>query len=172
MEDYASGRRQNEIMTPIAKQLSGEERQAVAIYYAEQSPSLDKPVAVRGSAQAIQRGGVLSAIGDRDLGIQACQNCHGPEGRGLPPIYPYLAGQHEAYITQQLRFWKEGRRGGDEQDIMRAIAGRMTDQDIAAVAAYFANLPPPTPAEQIEPTAWAEDDRATGAMGSAPGGQQ
>ena len=166
LDDYASSRRENEIMGPIARALSDGARRAVSIYYAAQSAPSGDVEAEFMTPERIERGGVLSAVGDSSIGVQGCQNCHGPDGRGLAPSYPALAGQHAGYLKQTLRDWKTGARDGDPQNIMRHIARKLDDEDIEAVAAYFATLPPPGPTVFSDPVDWAA---AFGAASSGGG---
>ena len=148
LKDYASGARANPIMSPIAAALSQQEMQDVSAYYAGQS---DVPVAIQSPVEAIsslQYGAALSAIGSAERGVQACVNCHGPQGSGLAPTYPYLAGQHASYVEAQLMAWKQGTRTGDPSNVMGVNARHMTNEDIRAVAAYFASLPAPTSTDE------------------------
>jgi cytochrome c553 len=68
-----------------------------------------------------------------------CEGCHGIEGwrTAFPEVYrvPKLGGQHAAYIAQALHEYKSGDRSHPS---MRAIAGTLTDEDIANLAAYYA----------------------------------
>ena len=68
-----------------------------------------------------------------------CEGCHGSEGwrTAFPEVYrvPKLGGQHEAYIAAALKEYKSGARSHPS---MRAIAGGLTDDDIANLAAYYA----------------------------------
>lgn len=141
LKDYASGVRQNPIMSPIAKALSDQQMRDVAAYYSAQkiapyapSPKVDPSV--------LQYGAAIAAIGHAQRGVQGCINCHGPEGVGLPPTYPYLAGQYAPYIEAQMKAWKTGQRKGDGFGIMENIAKRLTDEEIRAVAAYYASIRP------------------------------
>lgn len=71
--------------------------------------------------------------------IPACQSCHGQAGRARNPLYPYLDGQPEWYLSQHLRLWKEGDRGGTEYaHIMDEIARDLTEEQIDAVSAWYA----------------------------------
>jgi cytochrome c553 len=74
-----------------------------------------------------------------------CEGCHGIEGwrTAFPEVYrvPKLGGQHAAYIAQALHEYKRGDRSHPS---MRAIAGSLSDQDIANLAAYYAQGVPPT----------------------------
>ena len=68
-----------------------------------------------------------------------CQGCHGIEGwrTAFPEVYhvPRIAGQNEAYIASALREYRAGDRSHPS---MRAIASSLSDQDIANLAAYYA----------------------------------
>lgn len=140
---YASGERPSPIMQPIAEALSEAEMRDVSAYYAslEDAPYPPPPSV---DPEVLQMGAMLSAIGSPDEGIQACVNCHGPEGIGLPPTYPFIGGQYAAYLEQQLQLFKSGERKGDELAIMRYIASLMSDEQITAAASYFASLRPPS----------------------------
>lgn len=143
LKDYAAGTRPNEVMSPIAKALDDQQAQDVAAYYAAQTAPYAAPPEVDGLT--LQRGAALSAVGDAERGIQACVNCHGPAGIGMPPSYPYLAGQYAGYGELQLRLWQEGTRNNDPGDVMEIIAKLMTPEDIRAVSLYFETVRPPLP---------------------------
>jgi cytochrome c553 len=68
-----------------------------------------------------------------------CQGCHGIEGwrTAFPEVYkvPRLGGQHAAYLVKALEAYKSGER---THPSMRAIAASLTEQDMADLAAYYA----------------------------------
>lgn len=175
LKDFAAGLRPNEVMQQVARQLTDAEMADVSAYYAaiEDAPYPPRPQA---DQQVVQIGGAIAAIGVPDQGVPACVSCHGDDGLGAPPIYPYLAGQFAPYIEHQLMLWKEGRRDGDPLNIMEFIARNMTDDQIRAVALYFASLRPQevTPDEELyltlEETEFAPADRAE--QGSDSGGDR
>jgi cytochrome c553 len=140
--DYAAGLRPSEIMAPIARQLADQEMQNLAAYYAsiEDAPY---PAESEVDIQILQHGGAIAAVGIPEQGVPACESCHGPNGVGSPPIYPYLAGQFAPYLENQLLLWKAGRRGGDAMNIMELIAKNMTEEQIRAVSLYFASVRSP-----------------------------
>lgn len=76
-----------------------------------------------------------------------CLACHGAEGYGNKLLNaPAIAGLSELYITNQLKKFHDGIRGGDVKDTaglqMRPMAMTVpTDEDKAAVAKYVASLP-------------------------------
>ncbi len=138
--DYASGSRPNAIMTPIAQRLSAQQREAVSAYYALTPSEIDSGRNREIDEALVQWGAKLSAIGSAERGIPACVNCHGPEGEGLPPSVPNLAGQHGAYIVSQLQAWKVDKRRNDPMGVMKAIADKMQGRDMEAVGEYFSRL--------------------------------
>lgn len=68
---------------------------------------------------------------------QVCQACHGADGKGTNPTYPVLAGQYADYMEQALKAYRDG---GRKNAIMSGIAGPLSDQDIADLAAYYADM--------------------------------
>ncbi|MEJ0046520.1 MAG: c-type cytochrome [Rhodospirillales bacterium] len=72
--------------------------------------------------------------------MPACTACHGPSGNGMPAQYPKLSGQFADYTEAQLKAFRSGERANDPNQMMRAIAARMSDQEIKAVADYVAGL--------------------------------
>jgi cytochrome c553 len=80
------------------------------------------------------------AAGDAAAGeqkSQVCQACHGSDGRGTNPTYPVLAGQHESYLAQSLKAYRDGSRNNA---VMAGMAANLSDQDIADLAAFYANM--------------------------------
>lgn len=150
--DYASGSRPNDIMTPIAKALSAEEREAVSVYFAlSGAPGRGQVPQPLADSRRLQWGAALAAIGSAERGIPACVNCHGSGNEGLPPSVPGLAGQNPTYIATQLTLWKQGVRKNDPMNVMGAIATKMTDEDIQAVADYLGRLPWRSPVSERAP---------------------
>jgi cytochrome c553 len=81
--------------------------------------------------------------------VTACQACHGDNGISRNPRVPNLAGQQQAYLAAQLQAFKAGTRHNDS---MQAIAGQLSDADIAGYAAYWSSHPA-TPADAHGATA-------------------
>ncbi len=71
-----------------------------------------------------------------------CASCHGADGFSPIPNYPNLAGQNAAYISYALKLYRTKTRQGDQAAIMYAQAAKLSDQDIADLAAYFSSLTP------------------------------
>jgi cytochrome c553 len=68
-----------------------------------------------------------------------CASCHRDDGRAGDPGVPRLAGQDETYLRESLHAYRDGRR---DHAAMRAIAGALSERDIAAFAAWYAGRPP------------------------------
>jgi cytochrome c553 len=128
--------RESAIMAPMAANLSDDDIQSLAAYYAGQklrpASAADKDLAALG--QKIWRGGIAAS------NVPACGGCHGPAGAGIPAQYPRLAGQFSEYVAAQLKGFKEGARSNDANGIMRGVTARMTEREIQAVAQYAAGL--------------------------------
>ena len=70
---------------------------------------------------------------------QACVDCHGASGNApIDPTYPKLGGQYYDYIAHSLQAYRDGDR---EHALMSSQAKKLSDQQIADLAAYFGNEP-------------------------------
>lgn len=70
-----------------------------------------------------------------------CAACHGKDGIAAIPGYPNLAGQNEQYLVTALEAYKNKQRSGGQSAVMQGQAMGLSDEDIANLAAYYANLP-------------------------------
>ena len=139
LDNYADGTRDNPIMTNFAKALSEPQRAKLAARYAAMSaPYLKEATAP--NAASLARGHRLAYQGDENKRVQACNGCHGPDGTGVPRAAPYLAGQSAEYLAGALKAFQQGTRKNDAGELMRSVAQRLDDADIAAVTGYFASL--------------------------------
>jgi cytochrome c553 len=86
----------------------------------------------------LARGHQLAFQGDEQRRVQACNGCHGPDGIGVLHAAPYLAGQSAEYLASALRAYQQDTRRNDAGELMRSIAKRLNDADVAAVSGYFA----------------------------------
>ena len=66
-----------------------------------------------------------------------CVVCHGEAGISVVPNVPNLAGQPEAYLAQQMKAYRSGKRSDETMNI---IAKPLTDADVADLAAWFAAI--------------------------------
>jgi cytochrome c553 len=139
LNDYAAGTRDNPIMANFAKALSKQQRARFAARYASMSaPFITEPASV--DTVTLARGHQLAYQGDETRRVGACNACHGPDGMGVAYAAPYLAGQSAEYLAGALKAFRQGTRKNDAGELMRSVAERLNDADIAAVAGYFAGL--------------------------------
>jgi cytochrome c553 len=94
-------------------------------------------VAICTIAVALYAGSV-EAAGDRALGeylSSECVTCHQLTGQyqGIPPIVGWPEGSF-------VEIMNEYRRKKRNNAIMQTVAGRFSDEEIAALAAYFGSL--------------------------------
>lgn len=139
LREYASGKRASGIMQPVAAELAETEIRALASYYAKLSPqSGGTPRPPRPDETVQGRDIAISGVPER--GIPRCLACHSGRAAGT---FPLLGGQSAPYLTQQLELWQRGLRDDTAHGaIMAVIAKRLTEQEVAAVAAYFETAPP------------------------------
>lgn len=137
MQDVKSGARAIPEMTGLLDNLSQQDLEDIAAYFASQKGGIGqaKPELVE-AGQALYRGGNLAN------GVAACTACHSPNGSGNAPAgFPRLSGQHPEYTAKQLRAFRAGERTNDgESRMMRDVAARLTDAEIEAVANYLRGL--------------------------------
>jgi cytochrome c553 len=70
-------------------------------------------------------------------GIAPCGSCHGSLDNKVGS--PWLEGQSDVYMRDQLRAFATGQRRNDISQQMRNIARAMTAQEIDEAAAYYAS---------------------------------
>lgn len=136
LTNFKAGDRKNPIMSGMVASLSPEDMVNLGAYFGSQTP---KP----GTAKSNGAGSVGEKIykgGIPGIGVPACASCHGPTGAGIPVQFPRLAGQHAEYIVNQLKAFHSGERANDGAKMMRMIAAKLSDQDMAAVADYIQGL--------------------------------
>lgn len=134
--DGKPAERNNPVMAGMAAPLSKEDMVNLGAYFSQQKPkggtAKNRELALEG--QKIYRAGIARKQ------VPACAACHGPAGAGIPVQYPRLAGQHADYTLTQLKSFAAGQRANDPQSMMREVAGRMTEQEMKAVAEYISGL--------------------------------
>jgi cytochrome c553 len=136
LSDYKAGRRKNAVMNSMVAALSDDDLRNLAAYFATQKlkPGVATDASLVAAGQKLYRGG------DSEIGVPACSGCHSPDGAGIPAQYPRLAGQHGEYTNSQLQYFRSGERGNDPNAMMRTIAARLNDKEMAALAEYISGL--------------------------------
>lgn len=136
LHDFQSGARKNAQMTPMAAPLSAQDIENLAAYFNSQKPKFGTA-----AKDSVDPGQDLYRAGDAETGVPACMACHSPDGAGNPAaVFPALHGQHADYTMAQLKAFRSGDRSNDPNAVMRTIAGRMSDDQIKAVAQYIQGL--------------------------------
>ena len=137
LNDIKSGNRQVVEMTGLLNNLSEQDLADIAAYYASQKMSVGAA-----DPQLVARGEALFRGGKLEEGMPACTGCHSPNGAGLDAAgFPQLGGQHAGYVAKQLTDFREGNRTNDgDSMIMRAIAAKLSNKDIAAVSSFVQGL--------------------------------
>jgi cytochrome c553 len=131
---YVQGRRPSGIMQLAVGTIPEEQLREFAAHYASQprptrQPPKDQSLAGKGRELA-EKGRAADAV-------PACLSCHEREGGNA--AYPRLSGQKKPYLETQLRLFRDGIRGGSPYShIMTEAAAHLGDEDITALAAYFA----------------------------------
>lgn len=137
-----NGTRYSPYMDGIVQNLSRRDIRAIALYYSTvRTPKLHDPAENDPALRELGRRIAHRGLWDRN--IPACFLCHGQDGRGIPPNFPYIAGQSTTYLMGQLISFAVVRRKDDPEGLMRGIASKLTHREIKAVAQYFASLDPP-----------------------------
>jgi cytochrome c553 len=118
LKEYASGERAHPTMHAHAASNSEQDRADMAAFF--QGP-----------------GALTSAVvGTPPAAVTVCAACHGADGRPVLPEYPNLAGQQDDYIAQALKDYKAGKR---KNAVMAGIVSSIKDEDIPAIAKFYAS---------------------------------
>lgn len=117
LKEYASGDRSHPTMHAHAVSNSEQDRADIAAYFEGQN----KPNS--------------QVIGTPPAAVQVCTACHGTNGFGVTADYPNLAGQQQDYLEKALHDYKSGKR---KNAVMAGIIGSVKEDDIPAIAAFFA----------------------------------
>lgn len=117
---YKNGSRANDTMKGLAASLDDNAMKNLGAYFAAQepkAPNVRKPLS---TAEWVER----------------CNRCHGINGNSTDPRFPMLASQRVEYLEKALKEYHARSRESTE---MIAMAGGLSDNDIANLAAYYAH---------------------------------
>ncbi|HEY6966263.1 MAG TPA: c-type cytochrome [Burkholderiales bacterium] len=129
MAAYKSGKRKNDMMTPLAGGVSDVDVGNLALFYALQKP-----------ARASTKAAGDAAAGKK--AANACAGCHGDTGVAADPATPSLAGQDAQYLATATQAYKDGSR---KDDVMKGAAGALDERAIRDIAAHYASQQPQPP---------------------------
>ena len=128
MKDFKEGRRTNQLMNPLMKDMSKQDMYNLAAYYSESKYESENQ---KGDEGLINKG---RKIADDAL----CTMCHLGGFKGQNEV-PRVAGQNYSYIVKQLMAFKNKERTNDA-GTMTAYMSDVTREQMEAVAAYVASL--------------------------------
>lgn len=126
LRDYAAGRRESEIMTPIASEYSRDQMKEIAQYFADKAWPEIEAHAEDGDAKIAERG----------ITGGQCSACHG-KWEGDSRI-PRLAGQQPGYLRKTMMDFKNEVRMNAPDKI--STMKQLPDETIEALARYLASL--------------------------------
>ena len=135
-------------MTGLLVNMTKQDLEDLAAHFAVQTMQLSgaKKIEVQVNSgikvDGLELGERIYRAGNPTSGVPACTGCHLPDGKGnIPAGFPRLSGQHPEYVEKQLRAFRGGDRTNDgDQAIMRAVADKLNDAEIVALANYIAGL--------------------------------
>ena len=154
LKNFRDGKRHYAPMTGLLDNLSDDYLHEIAHYFSSQSHPYPAPASAALTAKQTERARTLVQQGDRDLGVPACQQCHGNAMMGVTPSIPALLGLPGDYINGQLGGWRSGQRRATTPDCMARIAGRLSLEDVSVLSRWLASQPVPmasSPAAQRPP---------------------
>jgi cytochrome c553 len=127
---FRSGSRKNEIMQPMAEQLSNEDVRNLGAYFGSLPPT---------KASAPDDNPDLSKKGAQAAAGRRCASCHTDTFAGTKAV-ARLAGQREDYLIKALHDYKSNLRVGGGVAAMADVAYSLSDEEIEALAHYLAHL--------------------------------
>jgi cytochrome c553 len=141
VRDIRDGRRRNDggQMAAIAGEIDDNDLAKSAAYFAGLPPPPPDP-SLATDSEDWRRGAALYRDGDAVSGIASCGSCH-DDAEPKRPDAPLLKAQHAGYLAKQLRDWRSGERRNDSSQIMQAVAVKLSDRDISALATFLASQP-------------------------------
>lgn len=128
LKDFKEGRRNDPLMSPIAKQLEKNEMQTLAKYFSEQKA---KPISFKSD-------NARAAAGKKIADDALCPMCHLGGLVGQNEI-PRVAGQHPDYVRKQLTDFRARTRTNDAGS-MTAYSANLSDDDIENLVHYIGTL--------------------------------
>lgn len=140
MLDYQDGRRwesykQANIMVKLAQAMNDQQIADVAAFYASHPATpweIEAQPVSAGTDKVVRKG---------DIGrmVVPCASCHGVHGEGKG-IVPALAGQVPEYFVRTMKAYQSKDRNNDVNEGMSQFTHNLTDEEIHALAEYYATL--------------------------------
>lgn len=127
--DFKSGRRKSEIMGPMVEALTKEDMEAIAAHYS----------AMPWPDQKAEAAAELRKSGYDLLEQYNCNACHHRYFQG-DAYRPRISGQNDEYLVNTMTAFRDHTRGG--YATMSAILRNLSEEELKAIAAYLAAMPP------------------------------
>jgi cytochrome c553 len=124
-----------EYMWGISRSLTDDQIKGLAQYFAAQKSVSPGP----GDPKLVAEGKNIFDNGLPPQGVPPCSTCHGDHGQGNGE-FPRIAYQHADYVIKQLTVFQRTNERPDGV-AMKAITHSLSDQNMAAVAAYLQQMP-------------------------------
>lgn len=134
MREYITGSREHAALQALQSKITEVEERDVAAWYASQKPALPKPVAPEAAKQKspLVAGKESAAV---------CGGCHGPDGNGMVPGMPSLAGMAPPYLISAIGAYKKD--GGTRADpVMGEFVTALDKAKMETIALYYATQKP------------------------------
>lgn len=135
LRDYADDKRNNPLMSSIAKGLSEQDSADLAVWFQSLPTAQNKS-----SKDDLNKAEVLVDKGNGKKILPPCFTCHGSSGQGQRMDIPALAGQQAEYTINTLLEYKMGTRHNDIYSRMRVIAKQLTDEEIKQLGEFYQQL--------------------------------
>ena len=120
LQEYARGERKVSATHAAMRALKPTDMEAVALYFASQTPS----ARVAPDSSDAAAGAALSAV---------CSGCHGAHGVGSDSTVPNLASQDFSYLVEAIKAYRTTRK----REKMRLYITGLSDADIRNIAAFY-----------------------------------
>ena len=134
---FREGRRGNQAMTAIAKQMNDADLQGFANFIGTLPPVPPPPPDTPPDPARMKKGAELAQQ-------HKCLACHGADFAGGQQV-PRIAGQREEYLQATLRGFKSGERPGYTMAMGGAVS-QVTPEELDTLAYYAAHFPGPAAA--------------------------
>ncbi|WP_077038315.1 c-type cytochrome [Pelomonas sp. KK5] len=144
LKNFQQGRRHNEAMERLLRNLSDDYLREIAGYFA----ALDlpyPPAQAHGLSDAQRQAAEqLVSKGAPERRIPACVACHGAAMAGRQPAMPGLLTLPAGYLKAQLDGWRDGTRQAQAPDCMATVARSLSADEAAWVARWLSAQTLPT----------------------------
>lgn len=100
-------------------------------------PLLAAAVAAVAASTLLQQAAAAADLAAGKQKAAMCRACHGLNGLATAIDAPNIAGDSDIYLDRQLKLFRSGERRHEQ---MSVIAGGLSDEDIADLAAWYSSI--------------------------------